>query len=73
MPLMPCTTPSPRTRRRLALACLAAASACLAPLPAAAQDWPANPQLVAMAMASGVDGAQHRLLANFTKRYAVAD
>ena len=43
MPLMPCTTPSPRTRRRLALACLAAASACLAPLPAAAQDWPAKP------------------------------
>ncbi len=30
-------------------------------------------ELVAMARASGVDGAQHRLLANFTKRYAVAD
>ena len=30
-------------------------------------------ELVAMAKASGVDGSQHRLLANFTKRYAVAD
>lgn len=30
-------------------------------------------ELVAMAKASGVDGSQHRLLANFARRYAVAD
>ncbi|WP_341729658.1 glutamine amidotransferase [Brooklawnia sp.] len=30
-------------------------------------------ELAAMAKASGVDGSQHRLLANFTRRYTVAD